>query len=270
MASSLSGNGNGTDTGDGLRIPASLASLNGLTITNSKFDNNVYGMEAYATVSNTILTNVAVTDSEFNNNLLKGAYFERLASATFTGITVSGNGTGTASPAGFDINLKFATYSGISFDGATFTNNGTGTATGAGLTIKARGDSQDSSTYQAHPAHLSNLTLTDVSISGSPVDLALGDNIVLNGHPDLRLPNTLNINFLGHVGAEFLQKLPQIAASTGSACHEGSITQSPVLCAMGVPPEIGKGAVRLSVGRFTTEDEIDRAADAMIRVTQNA
>jgi cysteine desulfurase len=99
---------------------------------------------------------------------------------------------------------------------------------------------------------------------------ALGDKIVLNGHPDLRLPNTLNINFLGHVGAEFLQKVPEIAASTGSACHEGSITQSPVLCAMGVPPETGKGAVRLSVGRFTTDEEIDRAAEVMIRVAQGA
>jgi cysteine desulfurase len=97
---------------------------------------------------------------------------------------------------------------------------------------------------------------------------ALGDKIVVNGHPDQRLPNTLNINFLGHVGAEFLQKAPEIAASTGSACHEGSITQSPVLCAMGVPPEIGKGAVRLSVGRFTTEEEIDRAAEILIKQAQ--
>jgi cysteine desulfurase len=97
---------------------------------------------------------------------------------------------------------------------------------------------------------------------------ALGDKIVLNGHPDLRLPNTLNINILGQVGAEFLQKAPQIAASTGSACHEGSITQSPVLCAMGVPPEIGKGAVRLSVGRFTTPEEIDRAAEVIIRAAR--
>ena len=97
---------------------------------------------------------------------------------------------------------------------------------------------------------------------------ALGDKIVLNGHPDLRLPNTLNINILGHVGAELLQKVPQIAASTGSACHEGSITQSPVLCAMGVPPEIGKGAVRLSVGRFTTQEEIDRAAEVIIRAAR--
>jgi cysteine desulfurase len=97
---------------------------------------------------------------------------------------------------------------------------------------------------------------------------ALGDNIVLNGHPDLRLPNTLNINILGHVGAELLQKVPQIAASTGSACHEGSISQSPVLCAMGVPPEIGKGAVRLSVGRFTTQEEIDHAAEVIIRAAR--
>jgi cysteine desulfurase len=97
---------------------------------------------------------------------------------------------------------------------------------------------------------------------------ALGDKIVLNGHPDLRLPNTLNINILGHVGAELLQKMPEIAASTGSACHEGSITQSPVLCAMGVPPEIGKGAVRLSVGRYTTQEEIDRAAGVIIRAAR--
>ena len=55
-----------------------------------------------------------------------------------------------------------------------------------------------------------------------------------------------------------------LAASTGSACHEGHVTLSPVLKAMGVPQEIGRGAVRLSVGRFTTEDEIDRAAEAIL------
>jgi cysteine desulfurase len=94
---------------------------------------------------------------------------------------------------------------------------------------------------------------------------ALGDKLVLNGHPERRLPNTLNVNFIGHVGSEFLERVPEIAASTGSACHEGQVSQSPVLCAMGVPPELGKGAVRLSVGRFTTEDEVDRAAAALIR-----
>jgi cysteine desulfurase len=61
-----------------------------------------------------------------------------------------------------------------------------------------------------------------------------------------------------------LQKVPEIAASTGSACHEGKVSQSPVLCAMGVPPEVGRGAVRLSVGRFSTPEEIDRAAAVLI------
>jgi cysteine desulfurase len=91
----------------------------------------------------------------------------------------------------------------------------------------------------------------------------LGERVVLNGHPEWRLPNTLNVNFVGHIGAELLQKTPGIAASTGSACHEGKISQSPVLCAMGIPPELGRGAVRLTVGRFTTEDEVDRAAEAL-------
>jgi cysteine desulfurase len=92
----------------------------------------------------------------------------------------------------------------------------------------------------------------------------LGERVVLNGHPTLRLPNTLNVNFVGCIGADLLQATPEIAASTGSACHEGRVNLSPVLCAMGVPPELGKGAVRLSVGRFTTDDEIDRAAEALI------
>jgi cysteine desulfurase len=92
----------------------------------------------------------------------------------------------------------------------------------------------------------------------------LREDLVLNGDPDERLPNTLNVNFLGHAGAELLQAVPEIAASTGSACHEGHVTLSPVLAAMGVAPHIGRGAVRLSVGRFTTDQEIDRAADLLL------
>jgi cysteine desulfurase len=93
---------------------------------------------------------------------------------------------------------------------------------------------------------------------------ALGERVALNGHPERRLPNTLNVNFVGHVGAELLAKVPGIAASTGSACHAGTVKLSPVLAAMGVSPEVGRGAVRLSVGRFTTEREIDRAAELLI------
>jgi cysteine desulfurase len=96
----------------------------------------------------------------------------------------------------------------------------------------------------------------------------LGERVVLNGHPEHRLPNTLNACFVGHVGSELLEKAPQVAASTGSACHEGQVTQSPVLCAMRVPPEIGRGAVRLSVGRFTTEQEVDEAAEVLVRAAR--
>jgi cysteine desulfurase len=98
----------------------------------------------------------------------------------------------------------------------------------------------------------------------------LGERLVLNGHPERRLPNTLNACFVGHVGSELLEKVPEVAASTGSACHEGKVTQSPVLCAMLVPPEIGRGALRLTVGRFTTEDEVDRAAAALLRAAMGA
>jgi cysteine desulfurase len=96
----------------------------------------------------------------------------------------------------------------------------------------------------------------------------LGERVVLNGHPEKRLPNTVNASFVGHVGAELLEKVPEIAASTGSACHEGKVTLSPVLCAMGVPPQVGRGALRLTVGRFTTEEEIDRAAEVLLRAAR--
>jgi cysteine desulfurase len=92
----------------------------------------------------------------------------------------------------------------------------------------------------------------------------LGERVVLNGHPSARLPNTLNVSFKGFVGAELLAGLPQIAASTGSACHDGSISISPVLAAMGVEPVLAQGAVRFSVGRGTTPEEIDAAAQAVI------
>ena len=83
-----------------------------------------------------------------------------------------------------------------------------------------------------------------------------GDGVTRNGHPSERLPNTLNVNFVGRVGAEILAAMPGVAASTGSACHAGSVTLSPVLAAMGVPPEEGMGAVRFSLGRATSWDEL--------------
>jgi cysteine desulfurase len=93
-----------------------------------------------------------------------------------------------------------------------------------------------------------------------------GDRVVVNGHPEQRLPNTLHVNFRGVIGAELLEKLPEIAASTGSACHEGEIALSSVLTAMQVPPELGMGAVRFSLGRYTTPEEIERTVAWIERV----
>jgi cysteine desulfurase len=94
---------------------------------------------------------------------------------------------------------------------------------------------------------------------------AFGDRVVLNGHPARRLPNTLNVSFVGRVGAEILARVPDVAASTGSACHAGEIALSPVLKAMRVSPGIGMGAIRFSLGRGTTQEEIE---EVVTRLTQ--
>ena len=90
-----------------------------------------------------------------------------------------------------------------------------------------------------------------------------GDGVVLNGHETLRLPNTLNVSFPGRIGADILANLDGVAASTGSACHEGTIELSPVLAAMGVSPEVGGGAIRFSLGRGTTEGEIETIVERL-------
>jgi cysteine desulfurase len=83
------------------------------------------------------------------------------------------------------------------------------------------------------------------------------DKVVLNGHPTKRLPNTINVSFANHIGSELLDKMPQIAASTGAACHSGKVELSTVLKEMGVQESIGKGTIRFSLGRNTTKEEID-------------
>jgi cysteine desulfurase len=93
-----------------------------------------------------------------------------------------------------------------------------------------------------------------------------GNQVVLNGHPERRLPNTLNISFVGRVGADILARMPDIAASTGSACHSGQITLSPVLKAMGIAPEVGMGAIRFSLGRGTTQEEIEGVVTRLTQV----
>jgi cysteine desulfurase len=93
--------------------------------------------------------------------------------------------------------------------------------------------------------------------------LAVG-GFVVHGASAERLPNTVNGRFPGVRGSAVLARCEAIAASTGSACHAGEESPSRVLLAMGVAHEAALGAIRLSLGRATTEAEIDRSAEALL------
>jgi cysteine desulfurase len=96
-------------------------------------------------------------------------------------------------------------------------------------------------------------------------------DLLLNGHPEQRLPNTLNLSFPNVDGRELLADAANdVAASVGSACHEEGEAVSGVLGAMGITPERARGAVRLSLGMQTTEEEIGQAAKALITVWQDS
>ena len=86
------------------------------------------------------------------------------------------------------------------------------------------------------------------------------DGLVLNGPHEGRLPNTLFVSVPGLEGGRILEGIPDLYASTGAACHDRSVTLSHVLSAMGVPPEVGMGALRLTVGRGNRMEQIEAAA----------
>lgn len=96
----------------------------------------------------------------------------------------------------------------------------------------------------------------------------LGDKVVLLGHPELRLPNTLAVAFPGCIGSDILAACPEICASTGAACHAGGRKVSGTLAAMNVPEETAFGAVRFSVGCPTTEAEIAEATRAIVAAVE--
>jgi cysteine desulfurase len=92
-----------------------------------------------------------------------------------------------------------------------------------------------------------------------------GDQVTLMGHCDERLPNTLNVGFLDEIGSEILAAMPNVAASTGSACHAGTTHISPVLAEMAVPTDVALGAVRFSLGRETTLGEVHAVVEMLVR-----
>ena len=90
--------------------------------------------------------------------------------------------------------------------------------------------------------------------------------IKLNGHPDLRLPNTLNLSFYGVDAGTFLPLInDKVAISAGAACHSDKTEISYVLEAMNVPLDYALGSLRFSTGRATTKEEVAEAAGIITR-----
>jgi cysteine desulfurase len=94
------------------------------------------------------------------------------------------------------------------------------------------------------------------------------NDIRLNGHPTQRLPNNVNVSVRYVEGESMLLNLDMegIAASTGSACSSGTLEPSHVLLALGLSHEEAHGSIRLSLGRYTTENDIDRVLEVLPRV----
>jgi cysteine desulfurase len=92
----------------------------------------------------------------------------------------------------------------------------------------------------------------------------IGDSLIVHGERAPRLPNTLSVSFPGVAGGEMLGRIPELMASTGSACHSGHSKLSPTLQALDLEPERARGTIRLSIGWSTSEDEIERAAGLLI------
>jgi cysteine desulfurase len=91
------------------------------------------------------------------------------------------------------------------------------------------------------------------------------DGVLLNGHPTQRVASVLNVSFSGVEGESLLMGLPELAVSTGSACNAESGEPSYVLRALGRDAELAQSSLRFSVGRFTTEADIDRAIAVVTR-----
>ncbi len=90
----------------------------------------------------------------------------------------------------------------------------------------------------------------------------------LNGHPEKRLPGTLNVSFPGIDVGDLLGALPDVAASAGSACASLDAEPSRVLSAMGLLEDETLAAVRFSLGRFTTLEDVERAAALIVRAVE--
>lgn len=89
-------------------------------------------------------------------------------------------------------------------------------------------------------------------------------DIQLNGHPEKRLPNTLNLSFPNMEANTLIAKMEGVAASAGAACHSSGISVSQVLKAMHTPMKYAMGTIRFSTGRYNTKEEIEQASKFIV------
>ncbi|MBN1374239.1 hypothetical protein JW962_02815 [Candidatus Dojkabacteria bacterium] len=181
----------GTETEIGLKVMVH-GTVNGLTISNSAFNNLHYGIyfaknPAGANPSPDTTSNVntvLITDSSFDSNGFKGIYVEKLSNATFTNISASNNGQNTTSGlaahnAGIDINLKNGNYSNITFNNPTVTGNGLGVTQGKGIAIKGRNDTAG---YGLNTTTLDLVTINGGTITGNGGTTASGGGISIGNY----------------------------------------------------------------------------------------
>ena len=129
-----------------------------------------------------------------------------------------------------------------------------------GLGVAAELAKQDRETYSQHLTNLTNRLRDGLN--------ANIQRLHYNGHPDYCAPGTLNVSFESVEGESLILRLDMegICVSTGSACTSGSMEPSHVLAALGLPPRLAQGTVRFSLGRNTTESEIDSVIEKLPRI----
>jgi cysteine desulfurase len=111
--------------------------------------------------------------------------------------------------------------------------------------------------------------LEGVTVNGPPLpELDPAGGALPDGAADERLPGNLNLSFAGVEGEALLLGMKDVAVSSGSACTSASLQPSHVLRALGVPDDLAHASIRFGLGRFTTEEEIDFAIEAVDRTVR--
>jgi cysteine desulfurase len=91
------------------------------------------------------------------------------------------------------------------------------------------------------------------------------DKSFLNGHPEKRLPGNISLTFQGVLADAVMLAVPELALSSGAACSSGGTEPSAVIQALGRTRDDAKSTIRLGLGRFTTEDDVELAIKALVR-----